>query len=153
MTSMLSGSTPSFESSRFTSCLVAALFSSSNQYLPSRLKMRVKKICIDHQCSLILVTHPKKGRKEAIGLDELSGGASYNRFSQSVIWIHHMDEFTHVECQTDLGRKVIECNKIIHMNKTRNGKGHGKKIGFRFDGGLEFAEQGLVTNMKPEKED
>ena len=34
---------------------------------------------------LILVTHPKKGRKGAIGMEELAGGGAYSRFSHTVL--------------------------------------------------------------------
>src|SRR4030042_6521652 len=41
---MLSGSTPNLPKSRSTSCFVAARFSSSNQYLQSFRRTRVRKI-------------------------------------------------------------------------------------------------------------
>lgn len=98
-----------------------------------------------HNMSVILVTHPKKGRKSAIGLDELAGGSSYQRFAQTIIWIER-----HQEPKSELlarwcGTEEGQINRTLHLCKTRNGKGHGLSIGFNFEStSLTFHEEGLI---------
>jgi 5S rRNA maturation endonuclease (ribonuclease M5)/KaiC/GvpD/RAD55 family RecA-like ATPase len=111
----------------------------------SKFMMAAKNAVRDYGASLILATHPKKGRKGAIGLDELSGGAAYQRFSQTIVWVERHDKKTEKKIRTDLGTIKTSINRTIHLSKTRNGKGHGLALGFNFDGDtLRFAEQGII---------
>jgi len=110
----------------------------------SRFLIKVKTIVREYRASLILVTHPKKGRKTAIGLDELAGGAAYQRFAQSIVWLERLKKFKTVTIAGD-PRFTCQINRALRLNKTRNGQGHGLTIGFIFHGeSLRFAEQGVI---------
>jgi len=111
----------------------------------SQFMFAIKAIAREYGTSIVLVTHPRKGHKSVIGLDELAGGAAFQRFSQTVIWLQHHKELKDVRVSSPVGRFDCEINKTAHLIKTRNGKGHGLGIAFRFDGqSLRFAEQGLI---------
>ena len=116
----------------------------------SEFMFRAKAIVREYGVSLVLVTHPRKGRKSAIGLDELAGGAAYQRFSQTVIWLERHKEPKTVLIATPVGRSNCEINWTAHLIKTRNGPGHGLGVGFKFYGeSVKFGEQGVIL---PEKE-
>lgn len=112
-----------------------------------RFMMRAKAAVRRGGASLVIVTHPKKGRKGQ-GLDELAGGAAYQRFSQTVFWVE-----AHQPKQVDISRSdsfggncVEEVNRAIHINKARNGKGNGLSLGFVFSSDtLRFEEIGLIA--------
>lgn len=98
--------------------------------------------------SLILVLHPRKGAKGAVGLDDLAGGASYQRLSQTIIWLERHKKRKEVLVQTDVGRTQITINRTVHLCKTRNGPGHGLSLGFEFNGStLLLSEQGLIVDQ------
>jgi hypothetical protein len=101
--------------------------------------------------SLIFATHPKKGNKGAMGLDDLAGGAAYQRFSQSIIWLDKFAEPKVVTIKGDCGRFVTEVNLSLHILKASNARGHGLRLGFVFNPAtLQFAEQGLIITQKGE---
>lgn len=107
---------------------------------------RAKKVCVDYGVSLVLITHPKKGRQKAIGLDELAGGSAYQRFSQTIVWIEQHKGYVKKLVKTDMGRTEIDTNRSIYLVKTRNGKGQGFDLAYRFSGeSLRFAEQGIIV--------
>ncbi len=106
---------------------------------------RVKTITRETNTSVILVTHPKKGRKNALGLDELAGGAAYARFSQCILWLQRHDVPKEVIVRRSFGDAAVTVNRSLHIVKSRNGFGGGLSLGFDFDGGnLLFAEQGVI---------
>jgi hypothetical protein len=110
-----------------------------------RFLLTCKKAVRRYGASLILVTHPRKGSKGAVGLDDLAGGAAYQRFSQSIFWIEKLDEPKDVVIRGDCGRFNTEINVNLHICKASNARGHGMRLGFVFDGGtLRFAEQGII---------
>jgi KaiC/GvpD/RAD55 family RecA-like ATPase len=114
--------------------------------------IEIKTIIRGTGTSLILVTHPKKGRGKMMGLDELSGGAGYARFSQTVLWLvqHETDEKFEVHSSMG-GVAELEANRSLLMLKTRNGIGQKQGIAYKFSGGtLCFNEIGLILN-KPKK--
>jgi KaiC/GvpD/RAD55 family RecA-like ATPase len=106
--------------------------------------MRVKGVLRDHQCRVILVTHPKKGRKNGSGLDEVAGGAAFTRFSQTVLWMEKLDTPELLSVRTALGTTTAEVNRRMQLRKTRNARGAGTAIGFRFDHSLTFRELGVI---------
>ena len=111
-----------------------------NQFL-----MRVKAIARRSGCSLVFITHPKKGRKQSVGFDELSGGAAYSRFAQSILWIKDYEKIKSVKVSGDMGPYSCSINRAIHICKSRSGIGHRLDIGFMFDSkSLTFNEKGLV---------
>lgn len=95
--------------------------------------------------SLVLVTHPKKGAKQTIGIDVLAGGAAYARFTQTVIWLEHIYPSQEVYCTCSAGTSPVEINRKVHIAKARNGSGHGASLGFTFDHDqLRFIEHGEI---------
>jgi len=114
-----------------------------------RFLLACKKAIRKTGASLILVTHPRKGSKGAVGLDDLAGGAAYQRFSQTILWIEKFAEPKDVTIKGDCGRFVTSINLSVHICKASNARGHGLRLGFNFDPAtLQFAEQGIVIGNK-----
>lgn len=113
---------------------------------------RVKSIALDTGTSLVLVTHPKVGRRPgAPTLDDLAGGADYPRFSQTVLVLANRKGDEEVACAkyTPMGTITsrVAINRILHLRKTRNGRGSGADIGYTFDPKtLGFTEHGVLTD-------
>ncbi|NQV31804.1 MAG: AAA family ATPase [Phycisphaeraceae bacterium] len=105
-----------------------------------------KKAIRESGSSLILVTHPKKGNKGSVpGLDDLAGGAAYQRFAHCILWIERHKELKSHTVKTAVGRMKMEINRTVHICKSRNGPGAGLQLACQFDGSsLLFAEQGIV---------
>ena len=59
--------------------------------------------------SLLLVTHAKKGSK-MVGLDDLAGGASYQRLAQCILWIERHKTPKTVTILAD-------CGHFVHRNR------------------------------------
>jgi hypothetical protein len=108
---------------------------------------------------LVLITHPKKGSKAAVGMDELSGGAAYQRLAQTILWIESLPygKKLKIARKGDQGQAwvdEVECNRILHCTKTRNGPGHGLSIGYKFIGKqLLFEEIGLISYKNKDPSD
>ena len=99
--------------------------------------------------SVVLATHPKKGRRGAIGLDELSGGASYSRFSQTVLWLDSHWPPKTVTIETPMGPMGETINRTLRLSKVRNASGGGLRLGFGFDGmTLRFREYGIIQQKE-----
>ena len=100
--------------------------------------------------SLVLVTHPRKGRKTAVGLDELSGGAAYARFAHTIMWLESPKTPKSVTVHKKMGRLATDINRVLHVIKSRNAGGHGQSVGCTFDGQtLRLIEHGVIA---PESE-
>jgi hypothetical protein len=108
--------------------------------------MAIKTAAREYDVSIILVTHPKKGRKQAVGMDDLAGGAAYQRFAQTIFWVEHHRTPKTVTVKSPVGGTMpIEINRTIHLSKTRNGIGHGIGIAYQFEGNtLRFIEKGII---------
>lgn len=118
----------------------------------SKFITRVKKAVLESGSSLVLITHPKKGRKGAANLDDLAGGAAYARASQTIVWVEYLPEYKPYNVKGDLGTCEIDVNRTVLLVKTRNGKGQGHELAYRFSGQtLKFAEQGIVIDEVKEK--
>lgn len=120
----------------------------------------VKILARRYEVSIILITHPKKGRKNAFGLDELAGGAAYSRFTHTVLWIKRHKKPEMVTILDDGGlmgiqtKRMAEINRTMHLSKVRNGPGAGRSIGFMFDHEtLRFKEIGFIVDEKDDKHD
>jgi hypothetical protein len=111
----------------------------------SEFIFELKAITRQYQCSIVLVTHPRKGRGGSMGLDDMAGGAAFNRFTQTVLWL---EAPTKLKCSIVVGptgRFEVKCNRMIHVFKCRNGPGSGTIVGMMWDGkSLKLAEQGIV---------
>lgn len=110
----------------------------------------VKQIVDQFECSVILVTHPKKGGKGASMMEDMAGGAAYSRFSQTILWLEHhipRKECT-VQTNTAFGRTTdhIEADRTMKILKARNGDGTGMEMAFVFEGDkLSFNYCGVVV--------
>lgn len=106
-----------------------------------------EKIITAHGCSLILVTHPKKGtRTGPPSGHDMAGGAAYFKFSDSCVWLERQKKMKPVTVQHRLGGRTAISPKIIaYLQKTRNGRGAGKELAYLFGSALKFAEQGEVV--------
>ncbi len=108
--------------------------------------LRVKTAIRVTGARLILVTHPKKGRKSAVGLDELAGGAAWARFTHSVLWMQAYRPPKRVAVRTGFGLADIEVTRAILISKARNGRGAGLNIAYDFEGSsLTFSEIGIIA--------
>lgn len=111
--------------------------------------MRVKTIVRQAEASLVLVTHPRKGSKSSSFMDDMSGGAAYPRFSQTVMWLdlHKPPEDYAVQAHGWGITQQVHANRSIKLTKTRNGKGGGYEIAMNLHGGtLRFEELGVVVD-------
>lgn len=102
--------------------------------------------------SLILVTHPKKGKQKGSisTLDDLAGGAAWARFAQSIMWLERHDEPREVTVKGFAGLNHVTSaeyiNRTLRVMKARNGKGAGWQLGFNFDAdNLRFNELGAIV--------
>ncbi len=99
-----------------------------------------KALLIEHNAAGLIITHPKKG-KTTVCLDDLAGGAAWQRFAHVILWID--ESGGKMRIKTPCGEADITVNRVLHICKARNGRGHGMKLGFNFRE-LLFAEQGVV---------
>jgi hypothetical protein len=112
----------------------------------TKFLMAAKTAVRESGSSLILVTHPKKGNRGAVGLDDLAGGAGYQRFAHCILWIEKHKEPKDCTVKTAVGRIKMEINRTIHICKSRNGSGAGLQLAYKFDGSsLLFSEQGILV--------
>jgi KaiC/GvpD/RAD55 family RecA-like ATPase len=132
--------------------VTAAAASEKTWVADSKFVNDVKAIMRSHDASLLLVTHPKKGSKLA-GLDDLAGGAVYQRLSQCILWLERYKTQKRVTVAGDCGRFAVDIDNALHICKARNGRGHGLSLGFKIDWPtLSFAEQGIIVGEHREKE-
>ncbi len=104
----------------------------------------IKLTATNYGCSIVLITHPQKTVSFA-DMNSLAGSAAYARFSQSILWLEsHEPKDRNVK--TDCGTVPLEHNRTLHILKSRNGTGQGKRIAFDFDSkNLCLIELGLIT--------
>lgn len=87
-----------------------------------RFMMRAKFTAEKYGCSVLLVTHPKLGKAGAAGLSGLAGGASYSRFSQTVLWLKKHPELQIGAINDGFFTKEGEYLRTVHVHKARNGR-------------------------------
>ena len=115
-----------------------------------RFMLDLKRTAVDFDVSVVLVTHPRKGRKGGAVLDDLAGGAAYARFAHTVVWLEAFAEPEEVPIRnyTPMGNitDTHEANRMMKLLKTRNAAGTGQRVAFTFDGRtLRFTELGLAV--------
>lgn len=109
-----------------------------------------KKAAERHECSVVLVTHPKK-HPQGKSLDDVSGGAAVTRFAHTVLWLEYLPqpESKLIVGHNAMGlrdRSYVEVNRILRVLKARNGRGTGSEIGMTFHGeSLTFTAHGIIT--------
>jgi len=112
----------------------------------SRFLGRVKRALKDADASLILVTHPKAGRRGVISLEQMAGSQAYARFAQTIVWLEFHPEPIPAKVRSVLGgREEVSVNRTLHLSKTRNGRGGGLRVAFSFsDETLRLEELGVI---------
>ncbi len=114
----------------------------------ARFMTAVKAIARRYACSILLVSHPRKGAK-GVGLDDMAGGAAFARFSQTALWLGFHPDPVEVLIRHEALTFKDKINREIFVVKARNGVGTGARIGFRFDPAtLRFQELGLIAREK-----
>ena len=103
----------------------------------------IKRTAVDYDCSVVLITHPVKAVSLA-DITQLAGSAAYARFAQTVLWLEsHEPKSSNVE--TDCGASDTDHNRTLHILKSRNGTGQGRKLAFNFcKDDLTLSELGLI---------
>ena len=129
---------------------VSAADSTASPWLADRnFVFACKAAAEEFGASIVLATHPKKNRRGAVGLDELSGGASYSRFAQTVLWIESHHPAKTVAVDMAFGPTEYSINRTVRLSKVRNASGGGLRLGYGFDGmSLRFKEHGVIRQKK-----
>jgi hypothetical protein len=101
--------------------------------------------------ALILVTHPGKITNSKGGtapnLNDLAGGAAYQRMAQCILWLQNVDQGEGMVETERHGTMSATFNRRVMVLKTRNGAGMGQKFAFSFRGDdFQFIEVGKVIN-------
>jgi hypothetical protein len=109
---------------------------------------RVKRAAIDHECSVVLVTHLVKGGEEGTP-DKVAGSAAYGRFSDCVLQIIRHDTKTST-VKSPVGRMEIEHGQTIYIEKAR-APGTGLRVAYSLTKGLTFEECGVIVSAKGKK--
>lgn len=107
--------------------------------------VKATKILQKHRARLLLITHPRAaGPKAGKTMDDMAGGRTFSRNTQTVLWLHRHDPAKSFKIDNRLGVEIIDCNRTIVIAKARNGRGHGFRIAFNQSHEVKFAEQGVV---------
>jgi KaiC/GvpD/RAD55 family RecA-like ATPase len=107
-----------------------------------------------HGASLILVTHAKKGnRPGSPTMHDMAAGAAYARFADTSIWLQKLKKPRDVYFQTPYGKASGKFSLFFQLHKTRDARGCGLELAFRFGDGLKFSEQGIVLGDAEETVD
>jgi hypothetical protein len=120
------------------------------------LFMRKAKATIEEfGVSLWLTTHPRKsggvakatgGNPQISSLDEVAGGAIYQRAAQTVLWLRHHAGTQPVNCRGFDGEDRQELpHKDMLVLKSRNGPGSGRAFGMKLGAGLVLSELGELV--------
>jgi len=112
--------------------------------------LAVKKSVVTHGCSLVIVTHPKKGGNygAGMGMDNLAGGACWSRFSQTILWLKNpTKKEREIKIMSACGPMGVECNRVMSLLKTRNGVGAGSNIAMRLER-FKLLELGVIAKEK-----
>lgn len=115
----------------------------------------VKRTARNHPVSILLVMHPRKGHGSGPGtLDDLAGGAAYQRLAHAVLWLEfHKPPVTKL-VSLSTGRMEIEFNRTMHLIKSRNAVGAHLGLAFGFDGTtLRTSEYGVILKKEPKGTD
>ena len=87
---------------------------------------------------------------------DIAGGAVYFRLSDAILWLSGTEEMKRYNImrpkkgdEEEDTKFSGECNRVVFIEKAREGRGTGKRVGFIWRG-LEYAEQGVLLG-KPLK--
>jgi AAA domain/CHC2 zinc finger len=116
-----------------------------------RFMFRVKTAARRTGGRLILVTHPRitQVKSKNPHAANMAGGASFGRFSQTVLWLRKHPEPKRATVYTTMGYTEQTFERSLYVTKARNGSGAGAEIAFCLDPtSLCFSEIGVVREEK-----
>ena len=100
---------------------------------------------------LIIVTHPRGSTTNKPKMEDMAGGLSFSRHTQSILWLSSGSK--RVKIMGSCGVSYMSCNRIIHVMKHTHGPGQGDRIGFNLTPTMEFSEQGVIEKSKKKADD
>jgi hypothetical protein len=110
-------------------------------------------IVSEFNASLVLVTHPTKLKRIGLpSMNDMGGGAAFQRFVDTVIWLERRAKKKRVHVKTIHGPGLVTPDVIAHLCKTRDGTGGGLQLAMTFGGnGLHFKEEGIIVREEKEE--
>ena len=108
----------------------------------------LKRIARDYSVNVVLVIHPKKGRKGSISLDDIAGGSAFGRFAHAVVWLDNHGEPIKSVVKDSFATMERLHNRTMHIVKARNARGQGARIAFNFNQDLTFSEHGMILSKE-----
>lgn len=93
-----------------------------------RFLFQVKESLEKTGARLVLTTHPRLGQAGKPSLSGMAGGASYPRFSQTVLWLKNYDKFQESNIYNGAHRLLKRHKQSLEIRKARNGKGQGTNL-------------------------
>jgi hypothetical protein len=127
---------------------ITAVMPAADQHLRDfELMMAAKRVAVDCGCSLVFVTHPKQNPpKGADFFGRMAGGASFARFSQTVLWPEFHKTNRQAVVSLPGGEASVGFNRTLHVAKARNGSGARAQIAFDVSPEtLRWRELGVVV--------
>jgi len=112
-----------------------------------KFMMAAKQSIVETGSSLVLVTHPKKGGGAVAGMDSLSGGACWARFSQTILWLKNLGDKKEVDVSVNGCQMTAEANRMLAVLKARNSFGGGSNYAMNLHG-LVLEECGEMLKLK-----
>ena len=112
-----------------------------------KFMMAAKQSIVETGASLVLVTHPKKGGGSIAGMDSLSGGACWARFSQTILWLKNLGDKKECDVLVNGCQMTVEANRMLAVLKARNSFGGGSNYAMNLHG-LVLEECGEMLKLK-----
>jgi replicative DNA helicase len=118
-----------------------------------RFISEVEDIAVQHGASILFVNHPVKGQNVEPSTSSMAGGAAWERFVPTILWLEYHDMKTkQVKNSLDYGPMDLEFNRTIHLSKTRYGPGQGLSLAAKFEN-LNMTVEGVIVKGKRKNED
>jgi RecA-family ATPase len=113
----------------------------------------VENIACKYGVSLLFVNHPVKGSSIEPSTGSMSGGAAWERFVPTIVWLEYHEKKTKpVNLVGECFAVDTEFNRTIHLSKTRYGSGQGICLAANFDN-LSMKIEGIIQKGKKKNED
>lgn len=116
-----------------------------------RIVLEAQRIAEDYGASILFTTHNRTGKPGAPGLDGMSGGAAWTRFTHTGLWLEACrDGMTTSPVKTpDMDMAQVTHHRSIWIVKSRNGVGDWKRVACDLDRQtLRFVEYGVILNKQ-----
>ena len=110
---------------------------------------KMRDIATDYQCSIVPVTHPRSNRSGNANLNDMQGGAAWERHIDTALWIESVDDKEVTVVKSD-EKSFSTINVIVHIKKSKLGKaGPYTRLGYWFNTEtLRFDELGIITKKE-----